>query len=100
LTVTDHFRQRCLERIGAVDAEAIGNGILWAIKNERRDLVQFVGRVSRSGKRVFRFRVADGRQFFALVHTENDTVLTVFPPGFSMPQQGKKRMLHMVEAQF
>ena len=93
MIITDHFRQRVRERIGDVDADAIGHGILWAIRNDRKDLVQFVGRVSRCGKRIFRFRVVDGRQFFALVDTERGVAITVLPPGFKTNRQSKAALM-------
>lgn len=84
-----HWNERVQERIGTVDPDVLHQGLVWAIKNDRTDLVQAIGRVSRDGKRVFKFRVPDGRVFFALVNTSNMNPMTVMPPDFTVKRQGK-----------
>ena len=88
--ISQHFIARARERIGPqVDPVQTGLSILQAIRHERNDLVTFVARVNRKGLRIFRFRVEDGRWFYALVDTEHMTLVTVMPPGFRTPRQGK-----------
>jgi hypothetical protein len=75
---TEHFRQRVRERIGGdIDPDFLALGIVWAIDNDRRDLVQYVGRVTKQGLRAFRFRVPGGRRFVALVNTTEKRCITV-----------------------
>jgi hypothetical protein len=93
MSATTHFIGRVAERIGAaVDPRVLADGIVWAIRQERDDIVEFVTRVDRRGCRIFRFRVPDGRQFYALVNTDEMRCITVLPPGFTVPRQGKSRM--------
>ena len=88
--ISKHFVQRVRERIGPhVCPMTLGEGLLWAFRNERHDLLEFIGRVNRRGLRIFRFRVAgDGRHFYVLIDTEATTLVTVMPPGFRTPRQG------------
>ena len=98
LIVTAHFRLRVAQRIGPeIDADFLAKGIMWAIDTGREDVVEFVGRVSKCGKRVFRFRLPDRRQFFAMVNTETRVFVTVLVPGHQMLQQGKNRFLLLEE---
>lgn len=93
--VTQHFVHRAVERMGCTPDEAvhIGQGILWALQNERWDLIEFVCRVSRDGMRVFRFRYTPtGRSWFAMVDTRRAVCVTVLPSGFVIPRQGKHRL--------
>lgn len=77
-TVTYHWRVRVAERIGPdVDPEHLAAGIIAAIETGRTDLVAYAGRVTRCGRRLFRFRLRDGRQFLALVNTETSALITV-----------------------
>lgn len=62
---------------------------MWVIAEGRDDLVEYVGRVSRDGKRLFRFRVPDGRYFYALVSTAHGRCVTVLPPGYRVQREGK-----------
>jgi hypothetical protein len=91
--VTNHWRQRVRERIGKVDPDLLAEGLIWAIRGERVDLVRFVARVSRKGARLFRFRVPDRRYFFALIDTETEDCITVMPPGFLVPREGKSSIV-------
>lgn len=87
--MTPHWEQRVKERIGNVDPQTLWDGIIWAIENNRTDLVRFYCRVSKTGRRVFRFITPDRRYFFALVDTEKMVPLTVMPEGFKVSRQGK-----------
>lgn len=94
--VSWHFIQRAMERIGCPESEAeiIGQGLIWAIENERWDLVEFVARVARDGRRVFRFRHAGtGRFWYALIDTRAMKCITVLQPGFRVPREGKKSVI-------
>jgi hypothetical protein len=93
LTATLHFIERVRQRIGPQhDAIAISRTIIEGIRLERPDMAEFVARVSRDGKRIFRFRVPDKGVFYALVDTANMTCVTVLPPGFAVNRQGKSRL--------
>jgi hypothetical protein len=99
MSMTRHWAIRVRERVGDVDPAKLADSILWAIRNERTDTVEFVSRVSRHGCRLFRFRapVEGGKQFFALVDTDAMRCVTVMPPGFIVARQGKSR-LHLRES--
>lgn len=88
---TMHFVRRVYERIGThICPYTLAEGLVWAVQNERHDLVEFVGRVDRKGCRVFRFVAPPaGRSFYALVDTEHWNCITVLPPGFRVARQGK-----------
>lgn len=88
-----HFQRRVAERIGpSVDAEMLARDLISAIQSERWDFVEFVARVNRDGCRLFRFRAPTGRLFYALVNTDRLLCVTVMPPGFTVPRQGKARV--------
>lgn len=87
---TDHFRSRVAERIGTVDPEILADGLFWAIENGREDLVRYAGRIARNGRRIFLFRVPDGRNFYALINTETKVAITVLLPGSRILGEGKK----------
>lgn len=89
---TQHFIRRVQERIDAsTDAEALAAWLIGNVMRESPDVV-FVARVSRAGGRMFRFRMAAGRVFYALIDTERMNCITVMPPGFVVPCQGKDRI--------
>jgi hypothetical protein len=78
---TQHWRDRVQERIGNVDPATLAEGIIWAIENNRTDLVEFVGRLGKTGKRLFRFRVPDGRSFCAVINTDTMALVTCLSEG-------------------
>jgi hypothetical protein len=89
---TLHFIQRVRERIGPdIDGYELADMLVRAVQRSATD-VQFVARVDRKGGRLFRFRVPDGRAFCALVDTDSFLCVTVMPPGFTVPREGKPRM--------
>lgn len=91
--VTKHFAVRVRERISNdADPDELAENISRAIKTGRTDYVEFVSRVSRTGKRLFRFRVKDGRYFYALV-SEDGTPITLMPPGFTASRQGRPKLV-------
>lgn len=62
-----HFSQRVRERIGGgADPDALWCTLIHCIEAERFDLVRCLGRLNRRGRRVWQFRVPDGRTFFAV----------------------------------
>jgi hypothetical protein len=92
LYATQHFIRRVRERIGAdVDAEALAAWLALGVTRSDPDVV-FVARLNRSGGRVFRFRLADGRTFYALIDTDHMNCITVLPPGFTLPREGAGRL--------
>lgn len=94
MVATSHFVRRAVERIGCTveEATALAEGLVSAIGTGRDDIATFVSRVDRTGCRLFRFRSADGRDFFALVNTNDMACITVLPAGFTVPRQGKGRL--------
>jgi hypothetical protein len=91
-SVSEHFRRRVRERIGPdTDAAALAAHLLSGVAQSRSDVV-FVARISRSGRRLFRFRMADQRAFYALIDTDRMDCITVMPPGFIVPREGKSNL--------
>lgn len=90
MSATRHFIRRAHERLGcsAHDATRIAEAVVLAIRQERRDLVEYVARVNRDGCRLFRFGYG-GRVYYALVDTDDMQCVTVMPPGFVVRRQGK-----------
>ena len=87
---TRHFIERVRERVGPhVDPYEMGDGLIEAIQEGRNDLVEFVGRIHRTGLRCFRFQVPDGRFFYALVDTERWRAVTVLHPGHKIRRERK-----------
>ncbi|PYE84165.1 hypothetical protein [Pseudoroseicyclus aestuarii] len=76
-----HFVDRVSERIPGFDPSALRDGIRWALKQDRWDLVHFVGRVGKGGRRFFEFDVPGRGTFLALVDTDNLEPITVYAPG-------------------
>lgn len=79
MTPTRHFRKRVRERIGPhIDPDFLAEGIAWAIREGRSDLVRYAGRLDRTGRRVFHFAVPlRGEIFRAIVNTTDNTLITV-----------------------
>ena len=94
VSVSEHFILRAQERLGYDKARAVdlGESLFWAIDNRREDLARFVSRVSRDGRRLFRFRASCGRYYYALLDTENRSCVTIMPPGYVVGRQGKSYM--------
>jgi len=93
MTATTHFIDRVRERIGVhVNGERLADALCEAIRTENTGRAQFVSRVDRSGKRIFRFRTADRRTFYALVDTDQMVCITIMPPGFTVGRQSKPRL--------
>ena len=88
--VTTHWMQRVRERIGPhVCPFETWAAIRWAIDAGRTDLVEYVGRLNRDGRRVWKFRTPDGRYWFCIVDTEKWRPITVYEDGWLLRQKGK-----------
>jgi len=92
VVATNHWRARVLERLGRdVDASVLAAAITWEIDNETGAVI-YLGRVSRDGKRIYRFAFPRGQRGVALV-VINDTkirFITVYETGWRIPREGKK----------
>ena len=88
--ITQHWRERVAERVGSVDPDTLARGIMWAIREGREDLVEYVGRLSRTGARIFRFRAPDGRYFLALIDTNRRSMITVLAEGQAVKRRDGK----------
>jgi hypothetical protein len=94
VTASAHFVARVRERMGRhVDPHLLAYGLTEAIRQERRDLVEFVCRTNRKGYRMFRFRDSErGKTWYALIDTEHYVAVTVMPPGFMVGRMGKSKL--------
>lgn len=96
--VTRHFKRRVAERIGRdVDAGRLAAILDWAIEHDRTDVAAFAGRVSRDGRRLWRFRMPDGRTFYAMRHHaadagNGDAWITVLAAGSWVPRERNRRL--------
>lgn len=80
---TDHFAARVHERVAPdADPAEIATGIRWALEHNRRDLVAYLGRQDRRGRRRALFRHVSGREFVAVFRTDGEawTFITVHRP--------------------
>jgi len=92
VVVTAHWRARVLERLGrGVDADALAEAIAWEIDKEGCN-VQYLGRVSRDGKRVYRFAFPKDLGGAALVKTDEVQIrfITLYESGWRISREGKK----------
>lgn len=88
VSVSEHFVRRAAERMGYDRPKAVALGI--SLFNDLdQGAADFVGRVSRAGCRLFRFRADNGQCYYALLNTEDRVCVTVMPPGFTVRRQGK-----------
>jgi len=92
VVVTAHWRARVRERMGReVAAAALAKTIAAAIHTSGPG-VQYLGRVSRSGKRIYRFAFPGGLNGTAMVVMDERHIrfITVFDSGWRIPRQGKR----------
>lgn len=71
-----HFRQRCAERLPGVDPVKLAEGISWAIRNGRDDLIRFKSRLDRFGRRAFEFDW-DGKTYVIVINSHANTLITI-----------------------
>lgn len=75
-----HFEKRCAERIGpGVDAKHIWDVMRHEIENGSGEIVQFVARMSRSGRRLWKITIRQG-VYFVIYDHELDCPITVLDP--------------------
>ena len=89
--VTHHWRVRVRERLGPdVDAEALANAIVWEIDHDTGH-VDYLGRVSRCGKRAYRFKFSETICGAAILVLGESRVnfITLFEPGWRLTREGK-----------
>ena len=48
--------------------------------------------MNRTGKRIYRFRLQDGRSFYALVNTSDMVAISVMEPGFRVNREGRRSL--------
>ena len=92
VVVTAHWRARVLERMGrGVDADALAEAIAWDIDNGGENTA-YLGRVSRAGKRAYRFTFPGNINGAAIVIPTERQIrfITVFESGWRIPREGKK----------
>ena len=78
--MTTHFLERVAERVAEVDPIELRKGLIWAIRNDRWDLVRFVCRADRNQRRWFEFATPSGKTFFALMDMDQIAPVTVYTP--------------------
>lgn len=93
MTAPAHFKQRVRERIDPnMDATALEQWLLKAVREDTGD-ARFICRTNRKGYRLFQFRLADARNFYALIDTEDMVAVTVLPPGFTVGRIARRRLV-------
>lgn len=92
MSTTHHFMQRVHERMGShVNPMTLAGRLLRAIEAGDESEAQFVARVSKDGRRIFRFE-EEGREFFVLVNTYQKVCISVFLPGYEVGRQDRPRL--------
>lgn len=87
-----HFATRLAERIGAdLDARVMFDGIVELYRREDWARLKFVLRLSRTGRRVFRLDLRDGRRLFVVMDCEAGLPVTVFRSGMDIGRHGGDR---------
>ena len=86
-----HFAMRVRERLGkSVNPNILFRGIIWAIENERSDLVRFVSRVDRTGRRIFEFLPTGSKEpYYVVVDTETMTPVTIMSGEMEIYRKGR-----------
>jgi len=96
-----HFATRLEERYGAgLDALALWRALAHALAAEDWSRLRLITRVNRCGRRIFLFRLADGRPCFALFDCAVGLPLTVFQKGMKITREGKPPMRLEVPDEF
>lgn len=98
MKVTEHFRARCIERLGpGICPDALAAEIKTALDQGRDDIVRFACK-TQQGRRVYRCFVAGRGEIYALVEGDHSALVTVMPPGFivARPGKGKRKRLRGV----
>lgn len=86
-----HFSQRLGERFGAgIDAQALWCALVRAFADNDWKRLQYVTRVSRYGRRIFAFVLADGRSCFVLFDCKAGMPVTVFSAGMMITREGRE----------
>lgn len=99
--IFNHFATRLAERYGAdLDALALWRALSYALAAEDWSRLRLVTRVSRCGRRIFLFRLSDGRPCFVLFDCVVGLPLTVFPEGMRVTCEGKPPMRLEVPDEF
>lgn len=80
ICIPPHFIQRFQERTKSkADPVVVGQALIWAISNHRRDLYEFIGRSKILHRRHYRVNTSDGHSFVAVVDTNSMVPITVLP---------------------
>jgi hypothetical protein len=93
----NHFAARVVERLhprfGTLDPTTLEAEVAAAITAQSPN-VTFIRRVSRDGKRIWRYTMDDGRHFYVMALHEDSgvTPMTVLLPGMTVNSQGKNRL--------
>ncbi|CAM3093022.1 hypothetical protein PANO111632_02735 [Paracoccus nototheniae] len=91
MRVTDHFRLRCSERLGAlVDPDALAGLIVTALQEGADDVVRFACKTAQ-GRRVYRCKVEGKGDVYVLLERGNIALVTVFVPGQIVNRPGKRK---------
>jgi hypothetical protein len=92
-----HFHQRVRERLwpvfGPIDAAALHTALRQNLRPECPH-VEYVCRISRDGRRLWRILMPGDRHFYALAHHNDEGVwpMTVLLPGMRIAREGKSSL--------
>lgn len=99
--IFNHFAKRLEERFGGgLDALTLWRALAYALAAEDWNLLRPVARVSRSGRRIFVCRLADGRWCFVLFDCPLGLPVTVFREGMVITREGKPSLRLGVPREF
>ena len=91
MKVTDHFRQRCLERLGpSVCPDTLAGVITTALDEGGNDTVRFACKTG-DGRRVYRCLIEGKGDAYAIVERDRIALLTILTPGQIVGRPGKRK---------
>lgn len=91
MKITDHFRQRCLERLGpSVCPDALAGMITTALDEGCSDTVRFACKTG-DGRRVYRCLIEGKGDVYAIVERDHIALLTILTPGQIVGRPGKRK---------
>lgn len=88
MIATPHFKFRVAERLGNIDPDVLAREVVYAIERGLEDRVQFISRVSRCGRRLFRVILPGLSPFYVVLNTKTMACLTVLLEGHVVKREG------------
>jgi len=73
----EHFQKRFTERVGPGDPLEHWWRIIVSVEKEQHHVIAFMGRLNRTGRRLWRYHLPDGRIFLVVFDHKADAPVTI-----------------------